>query len=337
MVRVPSQFCGAVGIATALLLTACGDGGGANAVADADRVANEIAQAGGKVERSKSGSKQDAPAGAGVIGLTLAKTTANDAQIAGWINQSPSLETIELSGCDAAGPETWAAIARSTRLRRLRLNGTSVGNEALTAFGQCAGLRVLSLDDTAVTDVARLAPLKNLQWLSLVRAPVTDDGLEGLGSLPELRFLRLRGTKISDRGLAAVARFERLATLDLSETSVGDAGIAHLAGLVELEDVNLWKTNIGDAALSHALGWKRLRRLNLDDDTALTDAGLIPLTRLGTLEFLHLGNTQLTDAGLRAFSQVKGLRELIVTECPQVTPAGIRDFRAALPEATLRE
>jgi hypothetical protein len=34
---------------------------------------------------------------------------------------------------------------------------------------------------------------------------------------------------------------------------------------------------------------------------------------------------------------VKGLRELIVTECPQVTAAGIRELRAALPEATIQE
>ena len=400
-------------VVTACLLTACGDGGAAKSsptrvanvaagdvaagdvardvagdvsAADVERMAAEIVEAGGKVERSKGGSSQGTPAAAGLVGITLSKTMATDADVAGWIARSPLLETLDLSGCGAAGPQTWAAVARSARLRRLRLNdttlddaslalmsgleqleqcelqrcpqltvagveklgtwprlrdvklgGAGMGNDVVAALARCSGLRVVGLDDTAVTDVAALAPLKNLQRLSLVRAAVTDEGLESLGKLPELRHLRLRGTKITDRGLAAVARCQRLATLDLSETVVGDDGVAQLATLAELEDVNFWKTRIGDAGLAHALGWKRLRRLNLDDDVALTDAGLVPLAQLADLEFLHLGNTQLTDDGLRAFSRVKGLRELIVTECPKVTAAGIRELRAALPEATIRE
>ena len=124
--------------------------------------------------------------------------------------------------------------------------------------------------------LAELAALKKLKSLSLVRAPITDDGCQSLVGLTTLQDLNVSETKITDRALAPLSRIANLRTLNLSGTAVTLDGLATLAAAKELKTVKVegLKTSGEDLANLRKKTPRRRRRCGrprLDDLRARAD------------------------------------------------------------------
>jgi hypothetical protein len=86
-----------------------------------------------------------------------------------------------------------------SKLERLDLNATGVGDDVLDAVQACPNLTDLSLDYDDITDagVSRLRSLHNLRWLSLRYTYLTDAGLKSLQHLKTLGTVQVEGTAVS--------------------------------------------------------------------------------------------------------------------------------------------
>ena len=115
-----------------------------------------------------------------------------------------------------------------------------------------AGLEVLSLQNTAVTD-AGLKPLNKLSKLKSLHLggckAVTGSGFADLPDLAALEVLYLNDTATNDAGMKAVARLREVKTLDLDRTKITDAGVRELATPRGLVSLSVEETAVGDAGL----------------------------------------------------------------------------------------
>ena len=100
--------------------------------------------------------------------------------------------------------------------------------------------------DTVLIPVSRLT---RLEWLSLIGASVTDNGLARWRGMTSLTRLELDYTPITDAGLANMKGLTGLTVLSLNGTHITDAGLAHLKTLTSLTELNLAGTPITDAGL----------------------------------------------------------------------------------------
>ncbi|HEY4208431.1 MAG TPA: c-type cytochrome domain-containing protein [Puia sp.] len=97
-----------------------------------------------------------------------------------------------------AGPLIPLLLPLKKQLIRLDLAGSGVDDSAVAVIKQCAALRVVKLNNTAITDKA----------------------LPGLAGLPELRVLNLVGTKVTGQGLLGLQPPAHLHALYLYRTLV---------------------------------------------------------------------------------------------------------------------
>jgi Leucine Rich repeat len=126
--------------------------------------------------------------------------------------------------------ETQAAIEQVgslTKLERLYLYRSTVGDDDLKALKTLTTLSQLTLGDTRITDA----------------------GLAHLAGLTRLTQLDLSGTQVSDAGLAHLKHLNKLSTLGLGHTRVTDSGLAHLKGLISLSSIGLSGTQVTDAGV----------------------------------------------------------------------------------------
>lgn len=94
-------------------------------------------------------------------------------------------------------------------------------------LGQLTTLRELHLHD-AVIPVAgwkEIGKLKDLKYLGLIGANVTDEGLKEFEGLQALEELRVGNTGITDAGLKELAKLKSLKMVGLIGTAVTDAGV----------------------------------------------------------------------------------------------------------------
>lgn len=128
-----------------------------------------------------------------------------------------------------------------------------------------------------------LLPLKKqLIWLKLNDARITDADVTLLGQLTNLRTLYLNNTAISDPGLAALKSLANLQVLSLVNTKISAAGLAQLGGMKNLRSLYAYQTNV-TAADTH-----RLRQLF---PTATIDIGgyALPLLESDTARLRFTG------------------------------------------------
>jgi len=213
-------------------------------------------------------------------------------------------------------------------------------------------LTLLTSDPKAV--LPHLDRLKHLKTLSLRGAPVRDEDLECLPSLPGLEHLGLSRTKITDAGLACLQRVPNVQDLVLNQTYITGAGLkylrylpnlrvlrlqstrvtdeamVHLKGLTKLRYLELGDTFITDAGLKHVQHLRELRSLDLWLQRGITDRGLGHVGKLTQLRSLGLGGTSVTDDGLKYLEKIERLEDVDLRQT-KVTPAGIRRLRKALP------
>jgi hypothetical protein len=154
-------------------------------------------------------------------------------------------------------------------------------------------INVIDLGETEVSDLSRLAEIKNLETLYLYNTEVTD--LTPLAAMNNLRTLFLSNTPVTD--LSPLAELQSLNELNLGGTEVSD--LWPLAELTNLRLLSVHNTQVSD--LSPLTGLTNLVRLNLRN-TPVSD--LSPLAELKSLAMLDLSSTSTTGEQLQSLRQL---------------------------------
>lgn len=254
-------------------------------------------------------------------------------------NSDGQVVDLDLRKC-AVSNEDLAQLAGLEHLVALRLSGksgaTTVDDAGMRHLAGLTGLRALMLDHLWVSGegLAALAPLGNLEELTLAQTLVGDDAAEAITAFSRLRRLRLAGTSISGAGLAKLAKLPALADLDVSEAvQIDDAALEHVGRMAGLRRLNLWRVPVGDAGIAQLAGLEDLEWLNLDN-TQLTDAGLEAVGGLRKLQTLYLGSTAVSNAGLGRIAGLTALESLSLQRTA-VDAAAVRELQQRLPKTTI--
>jgi len=92
-----------------------------------------------------------------------------------------------------------------------------------------------------------LEPLKKqLVWLKLDNAAVSDGAMDEISRLTTLTRLHLSNTNITDAGLVKLQTLQELQSLNLVGTKITAQGLAKLSGLKKLKNLYLYKTAVGN-------------------------------------------------------------------------------------------
>ncbi|MHC5060600.1 MAG: redoxin family protein [Planctomycetota bacterium] len=244
-----------------------------------------------------------------------------------------SLETLFLGGLSVSD-EGLRHVKGLEKLESLGLwSNNLITDKALEHIKDFKQLKSLRLKDAQITDAGlgkldESGILAGIEILSLSRTAITDAGLEHLAGAEGLKVLSLEETRITDEGLENLANLEAMEELVLNKTVVSDAGLVHLKGLSKLRVLHLQDTKISDAGLAELKGLSKLEMLWLGD-TKVTDPGLVNLVGLTELQSVDLASTRITDAGLVHLRGLGKLRELSLRQT-DVTQKGYRQLRSAL-------
>ena len=84
--------------------------------------------------------------------------------------------------------------------------GTVFDDQRAAELADCAELRELTLDDTAISSaaLAALPEMPQLATLNLRRTRVDDAGLTDLRRFPALKLITLTGSRVTRAGVAAI-------------------------------------------------------------------------------------------------------------------------------------
>ncbi|GIX00522.1 MAG: hypothetical protein KatS3mg111_3854 [Pirellulaceae bacterium] len=128
-------------------------------------------------------------------------------------------------------PQGWAHIGRvAENCQWLDLSFTNGTDDDLQWIGQCRHLRRLSLEGTTVgpRTLRRVFELEGLEELDLTGCRVDDEALEGLTQLRHLHTLWLGETRVTAAVVPQLRLLPKLERCDLSGTLVPDSEIAAL-------------------------------------------------------------------------------------------------------------
>ncbi|CAI7836323.1 unnamed protein product, partial [Closterium sp. NIES-53] len=172
----------------------------------------------------------------------------------------------------------------------------------------------------SVEGIKHLYRLPRLERLHLGHTIVSDNALEGIGSLTRLKTLGLGHTKVTDAGLRHLTALSSLEVLGLSVcTGVTNAGMVHVGRLTGLEALSLGGAAVTDDGLHHLTGLSSLKKLCLSKCTGVTNAGMVHVGKLTGLENLGLDGTADTDDGLQQLTALTKLRSLQPPEGGELT------------------
>ena len=88
-----------------------------------------------------------------------------------------------------------------------------------------------------------LGPLKKqLVWLNLNNAAISDAAVDEITKLTVLTRLQLSNTGITDKGLTKLQSLQELQSLNLVGTKVTATGVSQLKGLKKLKNLYLYQT-----------------------------------------------------------------------------------------------
>jgi hypothetical protein len=120
-------------------------------------------------------------------------------------------------------------------------------NKGFAALKELPHLRKLVLEKPDLTAVGAnsIGQCKELRYLAIVNAGLTDAQLASLKELTMLEHLTLSGnSKITDKGMVTVKGFDRLQVLYLAKTSITDDGLMELKVLDGLRTLNVGGTKV---------------------------------------------------------------------------------------------
>jgi hypothetical protein len=205
-------------------------------------------------------------------------------------------------------------------------------------------------------DFALLAPLKEVNAVSLFRTKVTGAGLKALAGNNGLKVLNVTDTALDDAAFKVIGGLKGLERLTLQNCGLNDKRAKDLAGLTNLTELtligNLGLTGKGvkeftgntklkalelpnsassNEAATAVAKFAQLEKLKISGGT-LNNTGLKQLAALKNLKVLSVPNTEITEAGLTSLEGMKALRELDVFGRPNVSKKAADALKKKLPE-----
>ena len=242
--------------------------------------------------------------------LTLPDTVADLADLSHFTGLT-TLTIQNVSGLD------FSVLSQLTALQTLDLSGCTISTGSLDAIAGLTGLRVLRLNNCALTDINALSQLTALTELQLANNSLTDIGVTSL--MLDLETVTLTNNPVTS--IAGLSACTKLKSLDISGCSV--TSIASLSGKTALETLLAGNNQIAD--LSPLEGCTALAVLevpyNLVSDISVL-AQLPALTRFvgnnnqitavpdfdeetSKLQYIQLDYNEITDlAGLQGINSL---------------------------------
>jgi hypothetical protein len=218
---------------------------------------------------------------------------------------------LELTFTDYGDREVAALLAAMPDLQVLGLGATAVTDRCLQDVVQLGELRVLELNDTALTrdGVEQLRNCRSLEELYIGGTAISEKGARALADLPRLRVLYVHRTNLSNEALNELVRSESIEELSIGETRIDVQGFANLKRLSRLRIFDVGGNRIGDDVVPHLIGCKRLEVLYLDA-TQVADDAAERLAEIANLKVLHLEDSGVSRRGRERIRELRP--ELIV-------------------------
>jgi RHS repeat-associated protein len=218
---------------------------------------------------------------------------------ANWETGNVVRITLHPGAKSSLGREEARALQVFERLRSLACFGLHIQAAALSELEKVPAITALRVDDPRLsdTDLALVARVRSLRFLSIIEGNISAAGIENLAPLVQLEALNLAGTTIDDHVIVKLSAFPGLRSLVLANTAITDNGLRDIRVLPNLRHLHLAGTRISDLGLSELAKLSDLAMLNLNH-TAITDEGLEAIAQLQNLKFVAIQDTKVTADGL---------------------------------------
>lgn len=207
-----------------------------------------------------------------------------------------------------------------SNVTELDLSGSGVKDISLLSV--CTKLTKLDLSDNSISDISALVDIPGLTELDLSDNSIGD--ISPLVSMTKLTKLDLSNNSI--KSAAALKELTKLTELRLGGNKLGSFSV--IGKLTALKTLGLNDTGLEDSDLSGLYALKNLKKLNIEDNSALTESGVSALQKklpgctishselvrsieLGGKSFPSDSETvEATDLGLTDISRVSGFTNL---------------------------
>lgn len=250
----------------------------------------------------------------------------------------PALESLSLAGWEKydgrretnlVTTEVLQLVAECCpNLKRLNLQGCSIGDKELQAIASLTNLEVLKIDGKNITSIGYAVISNHFEHLielemDQCRHLQFADLQKIIQKAQNLEVIKLPFTTLTDEGLNEIGLWcKKLTTLSFGSIRISEIGIKALgAGCPHLTKLTLWRSGWGagrrlkpkvistnSQLKAIAANLTGLRFLALDDCSAIRDSGISQvITSCTRLQHLSLSSDQITDEGLKGIS---GLQEL---------------------------
>jgi Leucine-rich repeat (LRR) protein len=251
-----------------------------------------------------------------------------------YLVDANQLELLDFVECSLISDACAPTLEKLTKLRFLRIYGSSITDAMTPRLAGLKNLSSLTLQYARITDdgLKNLEGLSNLKELGLYGTRVADGAWPTLAKLTKLQRIRLRETAVrGEENFEGLANLKDLIELDVSECPVQDPLLDVLGKLTKLENLDFWNTEISDAGLAKLAGLKDLKELNLENVYNITDAAMDTIAGFEKLATLNISATQITDAALPKLYGLKNLKKLNISHNPSVSSEAFKALKEKMP------
>lgn len=221
---------------------------------------------------AENGLVSDAVYAGFTIGSVVERVTLSDAALDSYVR--------ELLGKDAT------SALMSDELWEIEELVLPAGVQDLSDLTRFAGLKSLTIQDTAILDFSVLGQLTTLETLDLSGSTLASYVLDTIGTLPELKTLILQSCAITS--INSFVGLSNLEYLDLTNNSVSD--LTAITALEHLKD--LYLTNNPVNSISYLNSCLELERLHIEN------CGVSRLTSIAgntSIQELYASNNEISD------------------------------------------
>ncbi len=209
-----------------------------------------------------------------IVRLRLPQTQITDGTLA-KLAEGGRLKLLDLTDVTTISDQGFLSIGKMPNLVELNLMNTPVTDESISLLSDLKALRKLRLRGTQISgeNVTAFASMPIVD-LELSETNFGNAGMAAIAKMPKLEKLNLWLTKIDDKGLAELQGKTSLTLLNLDNVAgVTDQSIPLIVGLQNLELLHLGGTGVTESAVPQLKTLSKLKtlfitRLGISDSTA---------------------------------------------------------------------